>query len=364
MIDRTKSLISEAKRIFPDLVKLEERLADEPETIIAQAFPSPESNLQARSIVSLGLEAQEFEIIDTGLHRMRRNVLEHARLAVEKVLTQGEDAELEPEEEVGLEAIIRAEGRPAILIKNGSFSTPPPIWQILEEVRNSVEEVCQSVGRIEINHPLVDFAGTGFLVADDIIMTNRHVAEMFCQRYSGCWTFDMDYQPSINYLHEWGISNKARFRITELIDVHNNKKIDLALFRVVHESEDNVLAPKPLTLASEYDTREVSRDIYTIGYPYSREGDPEFLSRIFGDIYGYKRLQPGKTIDVIEEKYQFRHDCSTLGGNSGSCVVDLETSQVIGLHFGGRYLQANKAVALWMLQDDSLLRRAGVNFDQ
>jgi hypothetical protein len=51
-----------------------------------------------------------------------------------------------------------------------------------------------------------------------------------------------------------------------------------------------------------------------------------------------------------------------LGGNSGSCVVDLETNQVIGLHFAGQYMQYNEAVALWRLADDPLLGRAGVNF--
>jgi V8-like Glu-specific endopeptidase len=56
------------------------------------------------------------------------------------------------------------------------------------------------------------------------------------------------------------------------------------------------------------------------------------------------------------------HDASTLGGNSGSCVVDLDSNQVIGLHFAGRYMQYNEAVALWRLADDPLLARAGVNF--
>ena len=56
------------------------------------------------------------------------------------------------------------------------------------------------------------------------------------------------------------------------------------------------------------------------------------------------------------------HDASTLGGNSGSCVVDLETNQVIGLHFAGLYMQYNEALALWRLVDDPLLTRAGVNF--
>ena len=56
------------------------------------------------------------------------------------------------------------------------------------------------------------------------------------------------------------------------------------------------------------------------------------------------------------------HDCSTLGGVSGSCVVDLDSNQVIGLHFAGLYMQYNEAVALWRLVDDPLLTDAGVNF--
>jgi hypothetical protein len=34
----------------------------------------------------------------------------------------------------------------------------------------------------------------------------------------------------------------------------------------------------------------------------------------------------------------------------------------IGLHFGGRYLEANQAVALWKLIDDPLLKKAEVRF--
>jgi glutamyl endopeptidase len=44
------------------------------------------------------------------------------------------------------------------------------------------------------------------------------------------------------------------------------------------------------------------------------------------------------------------------------CVVDLDSNQVIGLHFAGRYMQYNEAVALWWLVDDPLLSRAGVKF--
>jgi hypothetical protein len=75
-----------------------------------------------------------------------------------------------------------------------------------------------------------------------------------------------------------------------------------------------------------------------------------------------QRLQPGMMTRFHEHESRFDHDASTLGGNSGSAVVDLETHQVIGRHFRGRYMDLNCAVALWRLAGDPLLRRAGVQF--
>jgi hypothetical protein len=105
--------------------------------------------------------------------------------------------------------------------------------------------------------------------------------------------------------------------------------------------------------------------VYVVGYPASdNQGltPPDVMSRIFGDIYEVKRLQPGTITGISDTLPRFSHDCSTLGGNSGSCVVDLATHQVLGLHFSGGYRESNYAVALWKLTDDPLLRAAGVQF--
>jgi hypothetical protein len=106
------------------------------------------------------------------------------------------------------------------------------------------------------------------------------------------------------------------------------------------------------------------RQVYAVGYPAwdGRRNDPEHMQRIFTNVFNVKRLQPGEIIESLDTQSLFTHDCSTLGGNSGSCVVDLESHQVIGLHFGGRYLQANYAVALWNLVEDPLLLKAKVQF--
>ena len=55
------------------------------------------------------------------------------------------------------------------------------------------------------------------------------------------------------------------------------------------------------------------------------------MRRIFADIYNVKRLQPGTVTVSGDPDKLLRHGCSTLGGNSGSPVTDLETHQVLGL---------------------------------
>jgi V8-like Glu-specific endopeptidase len=49
----------------------------------------------------------------------------------------------------------------------------------------------------------------------------------------------------------------------------------------------------------------------------------------------------------------FSHDASTLGGNSGSCVVDLSQDglRVLGLHFGGAARAQNWAHAASRLSE-------------
>ncbi|MFX0065604.1 MAG: trypsin-like peptidase domain-containing protein [Candidatus Hermodarchaeota archaeon] len=94
---------------------------------------------------------------------------------------------------------------------------------------------------------------------------------------------------------------------------------------------------------------------FTVGYPaFDDRSDIEVQMRIFKGIFNVKRFAPGKirSIFTYEEKYQFiDHDCTTLGGNSGSCVVDMETATVVGLHFGGLYLEYNLAIPIWEIEE-------------
>jgi hypothetical protein len=83
------------------------------------------------------------------------------------------------------------------------------------------------------------------------------------------------------------------------------------------------------------------------------------MDRIFEGIYDVKRLAPGY-LTSEDQNGSFSHDCTTLGGNSGSCVIDVETGSVIGLHWGGDYLEPNHAVTLPLLASSGDM--SGVNF--
>lgn len=364
-MDRTAELIAKTRHLLPDLEELEEVLAEEPETIISRAFPVAESELRARGMLSRGIVPMEFNELDVATERERMRIVGAARRAVSKIRARGEDAVLEPDEANSYEAIVWMVGRPAILIQNGRFFPPPRGWETLEEVRASIEKTCQSVGRIEVSgHPLLDWIGTGFLVAEDVVMTNRHVAKEFCRLgESGHWVFELGMESRIDYVEELGALESAEYALTEVIGIH--EEFDLALFRASHHSVQGEGPPEPLTIATEVPGAREGRKVYVVGYPEwdGRRNDPEVMRRIFNDVYGVKRLQPGEMREVFGDRPLFYHDCSTLGGNSGSCVVDLETNQVIGLHFSGRYLEANKAVALWALRNDPLIRQASVHFD-
>src|SRR5208337_1392351 len=100
--------------------------------------------------------------------------------------------------------------------------------------------------------------------------------------------------------------------------------------------------------------------VAAIGYPArdSRVPDQALVSRIFGDIYDKKRLAPGTLLDSPTEDL-LSHDCSTLGGNSGSVLLDLGTGEAVGLHRAGLYLQANYAVPSALIQDRLSRLRSG-----
>ncbi|MBB5790187.1 trypsin-like serine peptidase [Jiangella mangrovi] len=311
---------------------------------------------------------------DDGVRSASAGVAQAARAARGEALLDGargleklaEDpaAELTPAEEFGLEAIVLLEGRPALLVQGGDFGTPPAEWTVLDAQRAAIRDSIARVGRIEVTgHPDFDWVGTGFLVGPDLVMTNRHVALEFARGTAGAWTFIGGRASSVDLVREAGSAARLEFTVTEVVGIHDADDVDLALLRV--EPRGDGTLPSPLRIAAVAPDEVVGRQVYVVGYPAwdGRRNEPEPMRRIFMDLYNVKRLQPGRTTVTDDPAVVLRHDCSTLGGNSGSPVFDLATHRVLGLHFGGRYGVGNFAVPAWRLVDDPLTAGAGLNFD-
>lgn len=274
-----------------------------------------------------------------------------------------------PEEVSAMEAIILPDLRPAIDVVDGTFRATHLLWTKLnadKAIEARLLAAIPAIGRIGLpGQSRIPYAGTGFLVGRGLMMTNRHVASIFA---SGLGLRDLAFKPGwqadVDLLRERGRSETEMLTVTRVRMIH--PWWDMALLEV----EGLAATRAPLSLSIAAPEALVGREVAVIGYPAHdpSRNDPDVQQKLFEGVYGVKRLQPGKLAGIrAAESYgkpveATTHDASTLGGNSGSAVIDLATGEVVGLHFGGRYLDTNYAVPAGALARDGRVVDAGVGF--
>lgn len=321
--------------------------------------------LAAQARASAGLDGQESEV------EKRRNALASAYLdeghrALKEVAAKGEQASLSAAQSVGLEAIVRLTGRPSYLVKDDRVQGVPadskwaaPIAVATDGIRDSV----QSIGRVDLPDEEGGYLGTAFVVSADLVMTNRHVAIAFARGSQGGWDIAPGYHPSVDFKCEHGSNERRSFAVTGIEVIHPEPLVDMALLRVARTDRAGASLPAPLRLASDPSRISPNVNVYVVGYPaFDPRNDASAMAQVFGAIFQVKRFAPGEILAPDNPRKQFTHDCSTLGGNSGSCVIDLGSHSVFGLHFGGSYLVANRSVSLPLMRGDPLLAGKGLNY--
>jgi hypothetical protein len=258
------------------------------------------------------------------------------------------------------ESIAQAHFRPVFVVRDnhltGDFLGPnSAVWKDrLTTQQKIIDRVIPSVGRVEVNNNAVyNWAGTGWLIDSDVIVTNRHVASVFSQNREG-FAFKIGYptgtqSAKIDFLEEDRRDEALEFAVDSVLWMSENldSHPDVAFLRIKRVSGGLPLPP-PIPLAAAAKVGEIA---FTVGYP-ARDPDvpdQDLVRQVFGDVYDKKRLAPGEILKVTDAEIE--HDCSTLGGNSGSAVVSLATGEALGLHFAGLYMEANYAVPAPKLRD-------------
>ena len=193
------------------------------------------------------------------------------------------------------------------------------------------------------------------MVGQGLIATNRHVAQLFSQGLGLTIRYRAG-DAAIDFKRQIDAPDDDR---TAYLSVRAVEMIhpywDMALLRV-----DDLPTDRMLRLSVKSPEELLDHNVVVIGYPARDErNDVALQDRIFNRTYNVKRLQPGvirarAKIQSFENTVNaLTHDASTLGGNSGSAVIEVDTGEVVALHFAGEYLKANYAVPMHELARDS-----------
>ncbi|MCO4769626.1 MAG: trypsin-like peptidase domain-containing protein [Deltaproteobacteria bacterium] len=264
------------------------------------------------------------------------------------------------------EAIIDAATRPARTIADGSFVDMPPAFGWVNDAREQVERAIAASGRVELHGSSAPYGGTGFVVGDGLVLTNRHVAKLFA---SGSGRNDIFFRagrtsgwdPRRETLEQ----ESHELQVRKVLAIH--PYWDAALLQV----EGLPREIEPLALMGTAPANLEGLDVVVVGYPAGGQSRNSSADKktVFGITFDVKQLMPGQVTGFQwtpksrrKRVHALAHDASTLGGNSGSAVFDPVTGRVVGLHFAGKQKLTNWAVPAWELARDIAVRDLKVFF--
>lgn len=240
-------------------------------------------------------------------------------------------------------------GTDTVHIRNGSFEPHGDrAWTaVLEAARPQIERAIAGVGRVELHRDgRVQSLGSAWLVRDDLVVTNWHVAAEFRETVR---RGEVDVR--IDFLAEQDVEESRERRVVDVQLVDRcpaDGGPDLAFMRLAPAAASDPpaavisLAPGPV---------KVEQPVCAIGYPTRRLAhyEPAVIERAFAGLFDVKRLAPGKIVRCGAARVD--HDCSTLSGNSGCVLLDVATGEAVGLHYGGRWGVTNYAVPAAIVGD-------------
>ena len=289
--------------------------------------------------------------------RLNERVVQHEDAKLTDRVTRESVGDQRPVRDRMLEAIVR-EGRPAIPIVENRVSFAGAVMDaaaetIVDRLKVAapiVEPYLPLVGRIDVENYAgsLSYVGTGWLVDSNIAVTNRHVAELIARSDENSFRFRPGrfgeaLRVSIDYRHELGTMATSVVRVVRVIWIEpDSQGPDIAFLELDQQNNGTTRSFIPLAKTDSPPGTEVA----VIGYPARAPAhiipDQKWMDEIYGGAYDIKRIAPG--LVGAKSKGWATHDCTTLGGNSGSVVVDMKTGEAVALHFAGQFMIENYCV--------------------
>lgn len=259
---------------------------------------------------------------------------------------------------MGLEAIVRRVGRPPLVVIDNAVQLEPldDFPAHTDEKIRAAQGITASVGRVEFINAAQAWGGTGWVVdvkdGAHLVLTNRHVAQIVARRLAdGRAVFmrspvtGVRYGARVDFNREKGATAQSArpADAIEIVYLAEDAAADMALLKVRQADGAEWKMPDPVPLAA----KEASMDelVALIGFPaFDSRNDRTDMDKYFRDLYDVKRFAPGKIMERAAGQI-LSHDCTSLGGNSGSPLFSLDQGAAVGLHFAGVYGVENSAVS-------------------
>ena len=302
-------------------------------------------------------------------------MLASARMAAELIDTP-ERLAAKPEGIVDI-GVIEWLLRPALPLRHHMFEPiQSGIWRDLpsDVVAAQSTAVCRLDVTVDASDPVQ--VGTGFVAGEDdagrsVIVTNAHVVDEVVRigwPANERIVFACDFE-------RFSIDSGGELRPLET-EYQLHPSYDMALLCLRRDLANPVDGIKPLPIAADAPERIVELRIGVVGHPaFDSRHDPFPQFYGFGNEFGVKRFSPGFVRAITDRAWHggdvrvLLHDATTLSGSSGSCILDLDTLKVVGLHFGGwpltrrrvrmhtgdvvaELFESNGAVPMWKLVQD------------
>ena len=304
--------------------------------------------------------------------------------AAAAALKQDGSATLSTEQTQALHAFVHLLARPALRVVDDAVPAIPQSWERLKTAHESVIRKIRGIGRIDTNQRM--HVGTGWFVAENLLLTNRHVAAALCgldPHSDPAWldklptkvvTTNVQWDQNPSRRPVWdpaempSAASTTTGTITKIRTFH--PLLDMALLEVTGVANSRNLA---LRMHASPPAELAQHDVYVAGYPGVTPPhgvSPQVAKLLFRDATssGLKRVSPGQLVGLVEDlpiaadKPRASHDGSTLGGSSGSPVIDFDNHRVVALHYSGQYGVANYSVPLWLVQNDPFFTNQGIAF--
>ncbi len=194
-----------------------------------------------------------------------------------------------------------------------------------------------------------EIAGTGFLVRDTTVITNRHVLEELAEQKATLNLQDEQLLLQFVYPKEGGW--QTGFCGIRFEGAFYNAELDIGFIEFIPRPDTEFQQCRPLKIVKDASTITVGQPVGLFGYPdgtdmlVNPDVDANVIHR-FGPVLQQGYVSALAPYDLNAPAKEYLLDVRTMAGMSGSPVFNPETGEVIAIHYAGNEITTSFAVPL------------------